>query len=34
MTHSSLSLSLWKDADHGIAEVEDTKKRLNALINQ
>ena len=25
------SLNLWKDADPGIAEVEDTKKRLGGL---
>jgi hypothetical protein len=32
--YQTKSLDLWKDADPGIAEVEDTKKRLNALINQ
>jgi hypothetical protein len=29
--HYEKFLSLWKDADAGIAEVEDTKKRLAGL---
>jgi hypothetical protein len=32
--HSEKFLSLWKDADPGIAEVEKAKKRLAALKSQ
>jgi DNA-binding SARP family transcriptional activator len=32
--HYEKFLNLWKDADPGIAKVEDAKKRLTALKNQ
>jgi len=31
MKHYEKSLTLWKDADPGIAEVEDAKERLAGL---
>ena len=32
--HYEKFLDLWKDADHGIAEVEDAKKKVAGLKSQ